>query len=174
MKMRYQMWIVAVALVAAIAAVVQRYHAEITAQNHMILYARVLRALDDSHTGMISVGVDGRIISQANDAACDIFGYGPGELAGKELGDILPFSYRSTHAEKVQASIEAASAPGGMAKSAVVRCLANRKDDSPVDVYVRVFVTRTGVVTIVSLSSEISYSSMGVEGIQELPKPIAP
>lgn len=168
--------ITAIALVCACIGVQRHYAAVEKISKNMSLYARVLQAFDDSHTGMLSVNADSnehdQVIAQANEAACDIFGYPKGTLSGRDVGDILPAAFRPDHAKRMKDAIE--SAKGGRSHVSTVHCVGVRKDGTPVDVYVRVFVTKAGVVALVSMAAETSYSTMGVTGTQTLPKPIVP
>jgi PAS domain S-box-containing protein len=168
---RPRMFILVAALVAAIAGVMAQYHRIQTTQNNMLLHTRVLTAFEDSHTGMMSVGKDGRKIAQANKSAADIFGFTESELVGADLDVLLPMPFRDGHIEKVQQAIADAGKKGGKAKVATVRCIGARKDGSPVDVFVRIFVTGDGVVTLISLADEMSYSVMGTGSIN-LPTPV--
>lgn len=168
--------ITAVALVCACIGV-QRHYAQVEQMSkNMGLYARVLQAFDDSHTGMMAVDADSnehdQVISQANEAACDIFGYPKGDLAGQDVGNILPDAFRSQHAAKMKAALDAAK--NGRSHVSTMRCIGKRKDGTPVDVYVRVFVTKAGVVALISLTEEMSYTTMGIQGATTLPTPIAP
>lgn len=171
---RPRILIIGVALICAIAAVSRHFTAVETMRKSMSLQAKVLTAFDDSHTGMLSIdaGDNVQIIAQANEAACDIFGFPKGQLAGHEIGDILPAPFRALHAAKVLAALE--SAKSGRSHVGTMRCIGVRKDGTPADVYVRVFVTKNGVVALVSLSSETFFTTMGMDGTTTLPKPVAP
>lgn len=168
---RPRMFILLLALVFAIFGVLAQYNRIQQTQNNMLLHTRVLTAFEDSHTGMMSVGKDGRKIAQANKSAADIFGYAESELVGADLDVLLPMPFRDGHIKKVQQAIADAGKKGGKAKVATVRCVGARKDGSPADVYVRIFVTGDGVVTLVSLAEEMNYSVMGT-GSVNLPPPV--
>lgn len=171
---RPRIYLTAIALLCACMGVQRHFVAVEQMQKNMSLYAKVLQAFDDSHTGMLAVdaGADDQVIDQANEAACDIFGYAKGDLAGKNVGDILPEAFRAEHAVKMKKAIDAAK--GGRSRVSTVRCIGKRKDGTPVDVYVRVFVTKAGVVALISLTEEMSYTTMGIQGTSTLPTPIAP
>lgn len=171
---RPRILIIGVALACAIIAVSRHFTAVETMRKSMSLQAKVLTAFQESHTGMLSVDAGDRvqIIAQANEAACDIFGFPKGQLAGREVSEILPAAFRAQHATKVLAALEAAKT--GQSHVSTMRCVGVRKDGTPVDVYVRVFVTKNGVVALVSLASEMFYTTMGIDGTTTLPKPVAP
>lgn len=169
---RPRILIIGVALVCAIIAVERHFSSIVAMQKNMSLQAKVLTAFQESHTGMLAVDADSFTIAQANEAACDIFGFKKGELAGQDLSMVVPAAFRKEHADKIKAAM--AVAKTGRSRVSTVRCFGIQKDGTLVDVYVHVFVTRNGVMALVSLASETSYTTMGVDGTITLPKPVSP
>lgn len=138
------------------------------------LSAEILMAFENSNTGMLSVKKGSTTIKQSNRAAREIFGYEPGRMAGTEIDDILPTPFRTQHAAQMKVVQDAVEKGTIGYHVSTMRCYGIKKDGSKVDVFVRVFVTKSGTVALVTLASEMTYHIMGANTPEELKPPIYP
>ncbi len=120
---------------------------------------RLLLSLEDTNTGLMEVRGTTDQITYASPAASRILGYDPGELTGTPISSILPEGFRQHHASSMKAATARVLVEGHSSVS-TMHCVALGKRGEPVDVVVRIFVSRNGIIAILNRFDEIRYIPM--------------
>lgn len=140
----------------------QRAHEEAS------LWANLLAAMEETHTGLLKASMKngGRFtIESANDSACDIFGYLPGEMDGMDVAMLLPVWFQEAHEVKMRMAQHHDGDRTTKGRVSDMRCVAVRRDHERIDVLVRVLITPDSVIALINKADEVRHSVMGSEGV---------
>jgi diguanylate cyclase (GGDEF)-like protein/PAS domain S-box-containing protein len=98
---------------------------------------------------MMLVNAQG-VIELANEHACSLFGYAPGELTGKSVGALMPERFRETHARHLEAYFQS---PYAREMGTGMELTACRADGSefPVEISLNLYGAKDGVYTLASV-----------------------
>ncbi len=144
--------------VVAIAESMRQERAEI-GRSELSTEGRFLLSLEDTHTGLMEVKGATNEIASASPAACEILGYKPGELSGKSINAILPMPFQELHQQRLRDTISKAS-DGKNHFVSTMHCIALDKGGSPVEIVVRVFVSRNGIIALLNRFEDVRYIPM--------------
>ncbi len=111
--------------------------------------ARLLLSLDETKTGLLDVEAGSGQIADANDSACEIFGYKT--MVGVNVADILPASFRQAHEARIKAVEK------DPPHVAAMRCEALRANGETIKVLLRIHVSSNGVQAFVNRTEEVRW-----------------
>jgi PAS domain S-box-containing protein len=123
-------------------------------------YEKVLIVLEETNTAMMQVEAHGNRIYAPNSIACSMFGYSFEELDGLEVAKLIPIWYQPEHDAKMKAAMNLAEIGHIPYPGVTMDCTAVRKDGREINVFVRVYIGKSGVVAIANLASQMRFTRM--------------
>lgn len=123
-------------------------------------YGKTLMVLEETNTALMQVGAESTKIYEPNNIALAMFGYTYQEMNGMDVNMLIPDWYRPVHQAKMQEGMKRASMGETMYQVVTMDCMAKRKDGSEINVFVRVYIGKSGVITFINLASQAKFIRM--------------